>query len=147
MQDKTKKTLKNIAGWILYIVILVVLVWGVPKGLAYALKTEYPIASITSGSMWPALKKGDMVLIKGIAGPEEINEGDIIVYENPKGFTIHRVIRINEDTVVTKGDANNVADSPVKYEDIIGKTLTFNQNPIRIPFIGNINILFNKGNL
>ena len=147
MNDKIKKTLKNIAGWIIYIAILVALIWGVPKGLVYVLKTEYPVASITSGSMWPALKKGDMVLIKGIASSEEIKEGDIVVYKNPKGFTIHRVIEINENTVVTKGDANNVEDSPIKYEEIIGKTLTFNQKPVRIPFLGNINILFNKGSL
>ncbi len=147
MNDKTKKTLKNIAGWILYIAILIALIWGVPKGLAYTLKTEYPMASITSGSMWPALKKGDMVLIKGIEGKGEIKEGDIIVYENQKGFTIHRVIKINEDTVVTKGDANNVSDSPVKYEKIIGKTLTLNDKPLRIPFLGNINILINKNKI
>jgi len=144
MNDKTKKTLKNIVGWILYIAILVALIWGVPKGLAYVLDTEYPMASITSGSMWPALKKGDLILIKGIAGREDIKEGDIIVYKNPKGFTIHRVIKTNENTVVTKGDANNVSDAPIKYEEIIGKTLTFNQKPVRIPLLGNINTLLNK---
>jgi len=144
MNDKTKKTLKNIVGWILYIAILVALIWGVPKGLAYVLDTEYPMASITSGSMWPALKKGDLILIKGIDGREDIKEGDIIVYKNPKGFTIHRVIKTNENTVVTKGDANNVSDAPIKYEEIIGKTLTFNQKPVRIPLLGNINTLLNK---
>ena len=152
---KVKKTLKSIAGWILYIAILVALIYGIPKGLTFALKTEYPMASITSGSMWPALKRGDLILIKGIEGKGEIKEGDIVVYKNPstgsgqdpKGFTIHRVIELNENTIVTKGDANNVADSPVKYEEIIGKPLTFNQKPIRIPFLGNVNILLNKNNL
>lgn len=141
---KGKKTLKNIAGWVVYIAILAALIWGVPKGLTYALKTEYPMATITSGSMWPALKKGDLILIKGIDNKEEIKEGDIIVYRNPKGFTIHRVIGINEDTVVTKGDANNVADSPVKYEEIIGKPLGSNQKPFRIPILGNIGIFISQ---
>ena len=138
------KTLKSIIGWILYIAILIGLIYGIPKGLAYFLETEYPMASITSGSMWPSLKRGDLILIKGINGKEEIEVGDIIVYKNPKGFTIHRVMEMNEDTFVTKGDANNVNDSPVRYEEIIGKLLTINNKPLRIPFLGMINIFINK---
>lgn len=138
------KNLKSAIGWILYIAILIGLIYGIPKGLSYVLETEHPIASITSGSMWPALKKGDMILIKGIHGKEEVNEGDIIVYKNERGFTIHRVIKINEDTVVTKGDANNVSDSPVRYEEIIGKPFGFNQKPFRIPILGSIGIFISK---
>lgn len=150
-----KKIVKNVLGWVLYIAILVGLIYGIPKGLAYVLKTEYPMASITSGSMWPALKKGDMVFIKGIASKDEIKEGDIIVYKNPpstgtgqtSGFTIHRVIEINEDTAITKGDANNVSDSPVKYNEIIGKAVTIKGKPFRIPFLGNIGMLINKNKI
>lgn len=144
---KLKRTLINIAVWVLYIAILIALIYGTPKGLAYVLKTEYPMASITSGSMWPALKRGDLILIKGIEGKGDIKENDIIVYKNPNGFTIHRVITLNENTVVTKGDANNVANSPIKYEEIIGKPLTIKDKPLRIPFLGNINILINKNRL
>lgn len=138
------KTLKSVIGWILYIAILVGLVYGIPKGLAYFLETDYPMASITSGSMWPALKQGDLILIKGVSSKEEIQIGDIIVYRNPKGFTIHRVIKLNENTLITKGDANNVEDAPVKYEEVIGKTATLNNKPFRIPFIGKIGLLINK---
>jgi len=138
------KTLKSVIGWILYIAILVGLVYGIPKGLAYFLEPDYPMASITSGSMWPALKQGDLILIKGVSSKEEIQIGDIIVYRNPKGFTIHRVIKLNENTLITKGDANNVEDAPVKYEEVIGKTVTLNNKPFRIPFIGKIGLLINK---
>lgn len=139
-----KKFLKNIAGWIIYIAILVGLVYGIPKGLAFVLKTEHPMATITSGSMWPSLKKGDFILIKGIDSKEEIKVGDIIVYKNPKGFTIHRVIQMDEDTLVTKGDANNTNDSPIKYEEIIGKPLGSNQKPFRIPILGSIGIFIGQ---
>ena len=142
-----RKIIKSILGWILYIAILVGLIYGIPKGLAYFLKTEYPIASITSGSMWPSLKKGDLILIKGIDGKEEIKVGDIVVYKNPKGFTIHRVIEMNEETFVTQGDANNVEDSPVRYEEIIGKPLTINDKPFRIPFLGRVGMFINKSKI
>ena len=56
------KIFKGTIGWILYIAILIGLIVGIPKGLAYVLKTDYPMASITSGSMWPVLKKGDLIL-------------------------------------------------------------------------------------
>ena len=102
------------------------------------------MASITSCSMWPALKQGDLILIKGVSSKEEIQIGDIIVYRNPKGFTIHRVIKLNENTFITKGDANNMEDAPVKYEEVIGKTVTLNNKPFRIPFIGKIGLLINK---
>ena len=140
---KMNKVVKSILGWLIYLAILAALVWGTPKGLAFVLKTKYPMASITSGSMWPALKTGDMVFIKGIENKDEIKVGDIIVYKNPLGFTIHRVIEINENIIITKGDANNVSDAPVKFEEIIGKTLDFNNKPIRIPYLGQISILFN----
>lgn len=138
------KSAKSILGWIVYLAILVGLIVGIPKGLVYVLKTDYPMASITSGSMWPALKQGDLVLIEGVKSKEEIKVGDIIVYQNPKGFTIHRVIKMNEETLVTKGDANNVQDDPIRYEKIIGKTLTINNNPVRIPFLGKLGVFIGR---
>lgn len=138
--------MKNIIGWIVYAAVLIALVLGIPKGLAYFLKTDYPMAAITSSSMWPSLKQGDLVLIKGIEDKSEVKEGDIIVYENSKGFTIHRVIKIYEDRVITKGDANNVADAPVGFEEIIGRALVLKGEVFRVPMLGNISILFNKTN-
>jgi len=138
------KTLKNILGWIVYILILVALIYGIPKGLAYVLKIDYPLASITSASMWPTLKEGDLVLIKGVDSKEEIKEGDIVVYQNPKGFTIHRVVKLNENTLITKGDANNVNDSPVEYNQVIGKIVNFGKKPLRIPMLGMVSIFTQK---
>jgi len=139
------KKVKKIIGWIVYIAILFGLVFGTPKLLVYVLDTDYPMASITSGSMWPSLKKGDLVVIKGVKNKEDIAMGDIVVYINPKGFTIHRVIELKENTLITKGDANNVADSPIKYEEVIGKALVYKDKIVKIPKIGQISLLINKG--
>ncbi len=147
MEQKTKQFLKSLIGWILYVGFLFGLVFGVPKALSLLLKTDYPMASITSGSMWPVLKKGDLILIKGIVSKEEIEIDDIVVFKNEKGFTIHRVIQLDEDTLITKGDANNVKDKPVRYEDVIGKLLTFNKKAIRIPFLGMVSVYINKNKI
>ena len=102
------------------------------------------MAAITSGSMWPTLKTGDMVFIQGVRDKDEFAVGDIVVYQNPEGFTIHRVEEKLPDEVITKGDANNTQDTPVKYEDIVGKTVEFRGKPLRIPWLGNISIAVNK---
>ena len=141
---KINKTVKKTISWTIYIAFLVTLVFGTPKLLAYVLDTEYPMASITSGSMWPSLKKGDLVAIKGVHSKEELAIGDIVVYTNPKGFTIHRVIELKENTLITKGDANNVADSPIKYQEVIGKALVFKDKLVKIPKIGHISLLISK---
>ena len=44
-----------------YLVLIVVIVVGVPKFLSWYLDTDSPMAAITSGSMWPELKKGDLI--------------------------------------------------------------------------------------
>ncbi len=133
------KKVKSIIGILIYIVIVAVIAIGTPKALSYFLGTEYPIASITSGSMWPALKKGDMVFIEK-TDKSELKIGDIIVYKNNKGFTIHRIVELNEDTLKTKGDANDISDLPIKYDEIVGRTVNWKNKPIKIPQIGNITI-------
>lgn len=138
------KFLRNLIGWVLYVAALIGLIYGIPKVMSFALGTPYPMASITSGSMWPVLKKGDLVLIKGVKDKEDIKVGDIVVYRNLKGFTIHRVAEINGDEVRTKGDANSVYDTPIKFEEIVGRTLSFNGKPIKVPLLGNVSILIKK---
>ena len=138
------KIIKKIIWLIVYILFVAGLVWGTPKALSWALKTQYPMAAITSGSMWPVLKQGDLVFIQGV-DPKTVQVDDIVVYANEKSaFTIHRVIELKEDSLVTKGDANNVADSPIKYEDIIGKLYKIGDWNARLPKLGFISTTAGK---
>ena len=138
--NKLLKILKEI---VIYGLIVVALIYGLPKFLAYSLDTEYPMVSITSSSMWPALKEGDLVLIKGI-DKEELTIGDVIVYSNERGFTIHRIVKLNENSLITKGDANNVNDNPVEYDQVIGRVVELRGHPLRIPYLGKISVLMRK---
>ena len=54
-----------------------VIIFGLPKFLSWSLDTPYPLASITSGSMWPALHEGDLVFIEGVE-KDELKVGDIV---------------------------------------------------------------------
>lgn len=125
----------------LYFLVLGIAVYILPKILVFALKTEYPIASIASESMQPVLNRGDIVFIKGIEGKEDINIGDVVVYKSENGFIIHRVIEKGTDTAIVKGDANEEPDPPVEYSQIVGKAIAFNGDPIRIPYLGNLSLM------
>src|SRR3989344_4022460 len=135
-----KTILKIVLNVVLYVAIVAAIVWGVPKLLEAKLGTKYPIAAITSGSMWPVLHTGDIVLIRKTP-KEEIKVGDIVVWQNEKGFTIHRVAKLNEDTLVTKGDANFTEDPAVPYSDVIGKTVYMGEKPFRVPYLGFISVI------
>lgn len=141
-ESTSKKIIKGVIEWLIYLIIFGLIVWGTPKSLSYFLHTDYPIASITSSSMWPALKQGDIVLIKGASAKEDIKKGDIVVFRNVRGFTIHRVVRLYDDQFITRGDANNVDDKPVSYSELVGKALTIKGKPFRIPYLGKISQMY-----
>lgn len=135
-----KRVSKIILETLIYAGIVVGVLWGVPNFLSNNLGTDYPIAAITSGSMWPVLKQNDIVLIKAVP-KGELKEGDIVVWQNEKGFTIHRIVELASTTLITKGDANFTEDEPVSYDDIIGRTVMFGEKPFRIPFLGAVSVL------
>ena len=139
------KFVKKSIFFFIYVGLVVGLIYGIPRGMSYLLKTPYPMASITSGSMWPSFKKGDLVFIKGISSKNEVALGDVIVYENELGFTIHRVVELKEDTLVTRGDANNISDVPISYDKIVGKALvTKSGKVLRIPKLGLVSVFAQK---
>ncbi|MDP3735002.1 MAG: signal peptidase I [bacterium] len=118
-----------------YVAFVVAAIYFTPKILAKVLDTPYPLATITSGSMWPVLKVNDLILMKGIAG-SEASVGEIIVYRNPRGFTIHRLVEREEGKLITRGDANDTDDQPILESDVIGRIVSIGTWPVRIPHFG-----------
>ena len=130
-----KPIVKTIIKTVLYLVFVAAAVIYTPKIMAKALHTPYPLATITSGSMWPVLKTDDLILMKG-ATADEVSVGQIIIYKNQRGFTIHRLIKKEKGKLVTKGDANNVEDNPIEPAAVIGRVVYIGKNPARIPMMG-----------
>ncbi len=96
---------------------------------------HYYAVAIGSGSMYPKIHKGDVVIITKLNPDDELKVGDIIAYQKEKIMIVHRVIEIEKDKneyfYYTKGDANeDVDDWIIKRKDIIGK---INH---RIPYAG-----------
>ena len=80
----------------------------------------YGIANVLSGSMEPTFSKGALLLVEET---DHITTGDIVVYQAGHELIVHRIVEIDGDTVVTQGDANNVADQPFDRSEIKGKVL------------------------
>ena len=103
----------------------------VPKMLGY---DEY---AVLSGSMEPKIPVGAIVYDKNFAA-SEAREGAVVTYQLPAGTLVtHRVISVDkeEQTVVTQGDANHIADvAPVAWQQIVGVYA------FHIPYLGYISI-------
>lgn len=89
----------------------------------------YGAAVVLSGSMEPEFSKGDLIFVKETL---EYAENDIVVFQDGNTLVVHRIIEIDEDTITTKGDANNAADEPITQEVIKGEVIGC------IPFVGEI---------
>jgi signal peptidase len=102
------------------------------------LRTNKFLVTVTSNSMEPTLKKGDIAIIKNV---EDIRVGDIIVFESRGDLYIHRVVGIDQEYYITKGDAYSYPDlGKINRERILGKVVA------KIPYLGYLNI-FLEGKL
>lgn len=80
----------------------------------------YSIFSTATGSMSPTIEKGDIVFVK--IG-NETKEKDIITYKKEDSFITHRIIKIDGESITTKGDNNNTEDETITQDEILGKVV------------------------
>ena len=129
--------LKEPYSTLLYIVLGIVLAFGINNGLALALFTDLPIVAVESNSMVPTFRQGDILVLQG---QPSYQVGDIIVFSHGTGETpvVHRIIQINSDgTYQTKGDANASQlpfERSIRQEHVHGKVMLI------VPYLGWIKI-------
>jgi len=123
-----KSISKGIIKDIVIVGVGVLVIW---IGLQVVFGTQNPFYVVASGSMIPVLQVYDVLVVQGHEPFEEIEVGDIIVFNRPSDHNrviVHRVASILEDdpkTIRTKGDANPASipgtDFPITEEEYIGK--------------------------
>lgn len=80
------------------------------------------------------IEVNDLIFLKRVDSINELKKYDIICYVNSDNLRIvHRIIDINESTIITRGDANNASDSPITFNEVIGLYAG-----IKIPKVGYI---------
>ena len=96
-------------------------------GNALPMPFGFGMTVVLSGSMEPELSVDDLLIVT----PSDTYEvGDVVVYQTQRTAVVHRIVAINGDKIITRGDANNTDDDPIAKENIKGKVI------FAIPFIG-----------
>ena len=80
----------------------------------------YTFFEVTTGSMKNTIQVNDIIIVKIT---DKVQKNDIISYTYKNEIITHRIIEQTEEEFITKGDANNSADKPIKKSDVIGKVV------------------------
>ena len=86
----------------------------------YANLFGYTFFEVATGSMSPTMEIGDVVIVKIT---KQVEENDIIVYIDGENIITHRLIQINDNQLIAKGDANNSEDKPIQQDMVLGEVI------------------------
>lgn len=122
----TEKILSLILNVLLTIVTIIIIIGGyyiyqikIVKN-DYANLFGYTFFEVATGSMYPTMEIGDVVVVKI---KKEIEQNDIIVYKDGESIITHRLIEKNNKELIAKGDANNSEDKPITEDMVLGKVV------------------------
>lgn len=127
---------KDIIITIIYYIIIAII------AMLVSCKFKYGVMIVGSGSMTGTLNKGDIIFYEKYEEDQDIETGQIIIFNKDDMKIIHRIIDQKlmgeEIRYYTKGDANqNKDDGYRERKDIIG------QVKARIPYVGYLTLWVN----
>lgn len=97
------------------------------------LKSIKKVETIAHGnSMYPFLKNGTKIILNPVF--DNLNLGDVIVFEIKNRVLMHRIIRIEDEIITTKGDFNFKPDENIKKNQVLGKLDTIFKNDVAVNF-------------
>lgn len=127
---RTINLIKNIICWTLIVVLVFTLVIFFMSRINGSTPSVfgYSIFRVSSGSMEPELKVGDIILDKEIDNPEDLKVGDVITFmsnDYRDRLVTHKIIKAPYEEngklmLQTKGIANEIADKPISGDDVKG---------------------------
>ncbi len=92
----------------------------------------YGVHTVESGSMEPAISKGDLILVKQVPFAD-LKVGDDVTFITTEGFVTHRLMAQSGTRFVTQGLANEIPDPlPMGPESYCGKVIAV------IPLLGSL---------
>lgn len=80
----------------------------------------YTFFDVATGSMKNKINIDDCIIVKIT---KDVKENDIITYKVGKDFITHRIVKMEQDIIITKGDANNTPDNPIDKNVVVGKVI------------------------
>ena len=137
---KFLKTLKKITKYICYIILLLLIVLAVYTFVVtdvlkkdYVNVFGYTYFQTASGSMSGTIEINDIIIVKIT---KDVKTNDVISYINEDHDIItHRLIKIEGNTLIAKGDANGAEDAPITKKNVLGKVVNIISPRVIIEFI------------
>lgn len=122
-EEPTTDRWSALGGVLLSALYLWVVLWLLLAVLVPSIGLGWRPVVITSGSMAPLIRPGDVVLS---AEAVAVEPGQVITYEDPARdgtLTTHRIVSVDDDgSIRTQGDANPTPDSTVvPPENVLGR--------------------------
>lgn len=121
-----KKILKYISNFIFGLLLIVLAIsfysWVQVNVLhkPYSSFMGYSIFEVVTGSMSGTIEINDYIIVKN---DDDLKLKDIITFRDDNALVTHRIIELRQNSIVTKGDANNSEDIEITYDDVIGKVV------------------------
>lgn len=101
-------------------------------GAAWLAVSGYRAFVVDSGSMYPALRAGDLILDAPVPDPALVRVKDIITFRLGGNLLVtHRVFDVDDESFQTKGDSNPSPDL-----DRIRKTEVIGRVAASVPYLG-----------
>ena len=109
------KVFKTIINILLVLTILILASYFVLR-----ITNRIKIYNVETGSMEDKIHTGDYILL---CRKNNYNVGDVVTYQVKSYFVTHRIVSIDGDKIITKGDANNKEDDEINMNQIVGKAI------------------------
>ena len=134
-KEAPKKTWKKVVGDVLTALVVVFLIFAVVL-VVQVKKSQKPFFFgyatyfVLSGSMEPTIMTHDVIIVKKVNDPSDLEKGDIVTFVSGpqyKGMVVtHRLVSegVVDGMITTRGDntqTNFKDDDPTPYENVIGK--------------------------
>ena len=127
MNEKRKKIIQYAMRIVLLIIIsftfgLTVYMWNAKKINNDLMPMPFKIAIgyVKTGSMQPNLNIDDLIIV---VKTNDYEVDDIIVYQSCGELIVHRIVSINDKTIITKGDDVDSKDAPISYDQVKGEVV------------------------
>lgn len=145
---KIVKKIMNVFCWLFIIILVGIIVFSFLTRVNGSSPSVfgYSFYRVSSGSMVPVLKVGDVILDKEIKDPKSLKTGEIITFEGSKEtagvMVTHKIIKApfadesGEWMIQTKGIANDTADSVMPLSRVKAQYIC------TVPFLTNVYAVF-----
>ena len=99
----------------------------IAQGTAFRLR-------VWGDSMYPTIQNGDLVLVEPVE-TQSLRLGDILFYRRPFGHLAHRLVELRDggNALVTKGDALDYTDPPIRPKDLLGRVVAVKHSSRGLP--------------